>query len=274
VLFELTVDLVTLTLFAITVGLPAAIWFARDAYVARLNPWVWGIWGVLSVGAPIFAVFALAWFMIEPPWTRRVDISAFAAGWITASIIYKRFLRPKRLAMIGTSLNYVGGWLGTLILWLVASALAYFVLYLKEAKKEIEYFCREERTWQSFIDCIISFRLETLGTAVTIICVTVTLTGFLLAALTLCYRTPYAVRITGYLLVLLFLFKLVNPIVHQVGDQMELAKTRGTSSNPFSMSVTQTQTHTQNVLPELVWLVYLVRSKRVREVFGRNFGRV
>ena len=258
-------------------GLPAAIWFARDAYVARLNPWIWGLWGMLSVAAPTALIFGFGrliqyWLVLpklEAPWGGIIGLSFIAAGWTTAAIIHKHLLKPQRQVAIGTSLNYVGGWLGTLILWLVASGLAYLFLYVREAKKEIDYFCRDERTWQSVLDCIISFRLETLETAFAITCVTVTLTGCLLAAFMLCYRTPHAVRVTGYLLVLFCLFILVNPIV----DQVESAATRDTRySNPFSINVIPKDTRTQNVLPELIWLVYLGRSKRVREVFGRNFG--
>ena len=53
---------VHLILWYFVVSLPAAIWFAREASVAGLNPWLWAVWSTLSVGAPIALTAGFARF--------------------------------------------------------------------------------------------------------------------------------------------------------------------------------------------------------------------
>src|SRR5262245_17792033 len=108
-------------LLLLLIALPAAIWFARDALVARLNPWSWAIWGFLSVAVPPSLLFRLDGLLSErglvkvgPRWGGILGASIIAVGWFNAYLIHKRLLKPKRVAIIGNSLNYVGGWLGLL----------------------------------------------------------------------------------------------------------------------------------------------------------------
>ena len=47
------------------IGLPPAVWFALDARIARLNPWIWAVAGFLSVTAPCIVIFEIIGFVHE-----------------------------------------------------------------------------------------------------------------------------------------------------------------------------------------------------------------
>ena len=61
------------------IALPAAIWFWQDALVARVNPWMWAVWGLLSVAVPSFLLFRLeVLFKLEKPWDGIIFVSVIA----------------------------------------------------------------------------------------------------------------------------------------------------------------------------------------------------
>src|SRR6476620_2699350 len=92
------------------IALPGAIWFARDALVARLNPWVWAVWGFLCVTVPPLFLFRLGGLLterglfptVQKPLGGIIGVIIIAVGWFTAYVIHKRILKPKRVATIGT----------------------------------------------------------------------------------------------------------------------------------------------------------------------------
>src|SRR5215470_8513850 len=101
-----------LYLLSIT-GLPPAVWFALDARIARLNPWIWAVVGFLSVTAPCFVIFEFLHGFVREEWllgllSERIlrflmGLTTLAGGWFTVFVIHKWVLKPKREATIGTS---------------------------------------------------------------------------------------------------------------------------------------------------------------------------
>jgi len=255
-------------------GLPGALWFALDARMAKLNPWVWALWGMLALFVPTVLIISLVQLLaehglsvsnLEPPWSRAAQIVGTIVLMVLLVLpvvtIHKRVLKPRRLEAIGASLNYVGGWLGTFIYMLFGSAVASLFLYVSESKKEIEYFCRDEKTWQSVFQCLVSFMPETLGTPLTIIFVIVSVAGAICAALALSCKKSYAVPITGCLAMGLLLLNLV----YYWQGMAQASPGLDYSHSPAA------GVQTRAILVNLLLLVYLTSSRRVREVYGRHF---
>jgi len=252
------------------VALPAAIWFARDALVARLNPWVWAVWGFLSVALPALMLFRLDRLLgeigllgatREKPWGGIIGVSIIAVGWFTAYMIHKKILKPKRVATIGTSLNYVGGWLGSLIYQLFLSAGLMLVIYGRDTYRILEEVCPLEPIGEKLFRCAIASTPGALETGLMIIFVA----GCLWAAIALGRKTPSAIRIAGWVMLCLFAFGFLEAIDHALEVVM--------SDDPRALVTKRQQDDigsTQWVW-NAIWLGYLIRSKRVREVYGRNF---
>jgi len=108
-------------LFLSLIALQASIWFSRDALIARLNPSEWARWRFLSAAVPPVLLLMLPRLLtlgglfvpkVEQPRGGVISLSIIAVGYLTAYVIHKRHLKPKREAAIGTSLNYVGGLVG------------------------------------------------------------------------------------------------------------------------------------------------------------------
>lgn len=187
------------------IALPAAIWFARDALVARLNPWVWAVWGFLFVLVPPLLLFRLSRLLaeagllvlkVEEPWGGIIGLIVVAVGWFTAYVIHKRFLKPKRVAIIGTSLNYVGGWLAALIFLLFLSAGLHLAIYARNTYKTLEQLCPREQTGASLYRCVIASTPEALETGLMIVSVA----GLLWAGIALSRKAQSAIRIAGCVL--------------------------------------------------------------------------
>jgi hypothetical protein len=254
------------------IGLPSAIWFALDARIARLNPWIWAVWGFLSVTAPSIVIFKFFGFVREGWLSGLLPEGAvkslvvwtpLAGGWFTAFVIYKWVLKPKRVAIIGTSLNYVGGWLGTFIFHMFFSAAADLGFYASETYQTLTQVCPGLLREASFLNNAITATPGARETGLMILGAV----GASWAAIALIRKRPFAIRLTGCVLLSFVAFGLLPTLDHAFDIV--------TSDDPRSL-VTQTQQTDKGSaqwLWSVVWLGYLIRSKRVREVYGRNFWR-
>jgi len=249
------------------IALPAVIWFARDALVARLNPWVWAVGGFLSVALPPFLLFRLGGLLserglfpkVQMPWGGIIGVSIIAVGWFTAYVIHKRVLKPKRIATIGNSLNYVGGWLGFLIYMLLLTAGLILVTYGRDTYKTLEQLCPGEQMRETLFRCIIASAPAALDTVAR----SISVAGCLWAAIAIIRKTASAIRITGWVLLWFIMLGILQYVLDvTVNDASRSTVTRGQQVNEASMPIWS-----------IVWLGYLMRSRRVREVYGRNFGR-
>lgn len=249
------------------IALPAAIWFARDALVAKLSPWKWAIAGVFSVAVPPILLFRLGGLLseqsllrVEPRWGGMVGVSVIAVGWLTAYLIHKRTLKPKRVAIIGNSLNYVGGWLGLLIYMLFLSAGLILVTYGRDTYIMLEQLCPGGQMGDFFFRCAIASIPGAYETGLMFISVA----GCLWAAIALMRKTASSIRIAGGILVcfiLLGVLQLFEPAIDvAMSDNPDGPVTKGNQMNEGAVRIWN-----------LVWLAYLTRSKRVREVYGQNF---
>ncbi len=260
---------VTLLLLS-TIALPGATWFACDALVARLNPWVWSLLGFLSVLVPPFILFRLSHILaearlidlkVEQPWGPILGLSVIAVGWFTAYVIHKLFLKPKRVAIIGTSLNYVGGWLAVLIFLLFLSAAFHLAIYVRNTYETFEQLCLREQTGASLVRCVIASTPEAMETAFMIVSVA----ALLWAGIALNRKTQSAIRIAGCVLVGFILLGFGQHLDEIITDQDRSPSTNGRPHDPAPSQ--------GFALWNVVGLGYLIRSRRVREVYGRNLLR-
>jgi len=261
------------------IALPGAIWFARDALVARLNPWVWATWGFLSIVLPVLLLFRLERFLgerglLEPmrgkPWGGIISLTIIGVGWVTAYMLHKRLLRPRRVANIGLSLNYVGGWLAYLIYVLLLSAGLSLLFYIVNTYTTLLQLCPSEQTWGSLFRCAITSTPNIWETVMLII----TVAGCLWAALALIRKTSSAIRITGCVLLCLLVFGLL-PTLEQALDVVmtDDARERVKKIQRFDQRRSEDLKSGQ-IVWSVIWLGYLIRSKRVRQVYGRNLLQV
>src|SRR5262249_29314186 len=248
------------------IGLPPTVWFALDARIARLNPWIWAVVGFLSVTAPCIVIFGVLGFvreewllglLSERVWKFLIVPTPLAGGWFTAFVIHKWVLKPKRVASIGTSLNYVGGWLGTLLFQMVFSAGADLAFYASNGYRTLAQLCPGVRREVLKVIDGISITPGAQETGLMILGVV----GLSWAAIALIRKSPSAIRLTGCVL-------LVFRVVHfwQFLDV-------GITAAPRSPS-TKRQRHGPvpvGLIWYAFWLGYLSQSRRVREVYGRNF---
>lgn len=257
-------------------ALPCAVWFACEASAACLNPWRWALLGIVSIIAPTVLFGALTrvlrhWTLLpEHGWPSSgiVSVSTIALGWLIAALIYKRILKPRREAIMGTSLNYIGGWLGTLICVLLASAIGSLVFYGLTVHNRLEYYCPGEYTWSVILSCGRLFAAELFGTVLTIVSVILCVSCSTYAASALVWKLSYAVRMTGYLLLWFGLLNLVD-----LQAELPSFVTNGEQHAHWLFLKEQIRpVATPNLLASIGWLVYLIKSKRIREVYGHNFG--
>ena len=221
---------------------PFVLWFVLEARVARLNKWVWGGCAILALGLPLLGIRGVGSVLQEllannSTLTKLGGVLGLLAIAMSASIVvwvHKHFLKPKRVKEIGTSLNYVGGWLGTFILQLFASvALSLFATFqdLRAAFPEIHL-------TEMFSNVPILSGEYAIGNGLYIL----GLIGIMGAGVALVLKKPYAVQLTGYVAMLTF--------------AAEIVETGGKG----------------NFLFNVIWVGYLMRSRRVREVYGKNFS--
>lgn len=243
------------------IALPAAIWFARDALVARLNVWRWAVGGFFSVALPPILLFMVGGLLSERgllrvgrPWGGILGASIIAFGWFNAYLINKRVLKPKRVAIIGNSLNYVGGWLGLLIYMLFLSAGLILITYGRDTYKTLEQLCPGEHMGEYLFRCAIASTPETVDTIFRFI----SLTGCFWAAIALIRKAPTAIRTAAWVCLWFIILAILQYYIDVA-----------VSDNPGSIA----RIGQQASLPvwSVVWLAYLTRSRRVREVYGHNF---
>lgn len=257
-------------------ALPGAVWFARDASVARLNSWMWALGGMLSIVAPSLLFIAVMrvlhyWALLpEGKWPlgNVLGASTIAVGWAIAALIHKRVLKPRREAIIGTSLNYIGGWLGTLICVLLGSAIAPVGFYGVTVRNRVDYYCGDEHSWRSLLSCGGSFAPEIFGTVLTIVSVILCVAGSISASGALAQKRSYAVRITGGL----FIWFVVLNLVDSLADLTAFITNGEQDSIWMSLKKQIRPAASPNVFTAIGWLVYLTKSRRIREVYGCNFG--
>ena len=218
---------------------PFVLWFVLEARVARLNKWLWGGYAILAIGLPLLGIrgFLQELLANNSMLTKLGGVLGLLAIAMSASIVvwvHKHFLKPKRVKEIGTSLNYVGGWLGTFILQLFASvALSLFATFqdLRAAFPEMHL--------TEMLSNVSIFSAEyAIGNGLYL----VGLVGLMWAGFALIFKKPYAVQLAGYVAMLTF--------------AAEIVETGGKG----------------NFLFNVIWVGYLMRSRRVREVYGKNFS--
>lgn len=259
-----------------TLAFPGAVWFACEASAARLNPWKWGLWGLFSIVAPSLLFIAIMralrfWVPLhEEGWSSigYIGVSTIAIGWVIATVIHKRVLKPRREAILGTSLNYLGGWLGTLICVLLGSAIAPVVFYGLTVRNRVDYYCGDEHSWRSLLSCGGSFAPEIFGTVLTIVSVILCVVISMCATSALFRKRSYAVRLTGGL----FIWFVVLNMVDALADRTAFITNGEQDSLWMSLKEQVRPAVTPNLLMSIGWLVYLTKSRRIREVYGRNFG--
>lgn len=220
---------------------PFVLWFVLEARVARLNMWVWGGCAILAVGLPLLGIKGLASILPDlsantPALAKLGGLFGLLALAISASmavLVHKHFLKPRRVKEIGSSLNYIGGWLGTFILQLFASV----ALSLLATFRDLRAAFPETHLAEMFSNVPIFSGEYAIGNGLYL----VGLIAVMWAGFALVLKKPYAVQLTGYAAMLTFAAELF--------DKGE----RG------------------NFLYNVVWLGYLLRSRRIREVYGKNF---
>ena len=217
---------------------PFVLWFVLEARVARLNKWLWGGYAILAIGLPLLGIrgFLQELLANNSMLTKLGGVLGLLAIAMSASIVvwvHKHFLKPKRVKEIGTSLNYVGGWLGTFILQLFASvALSLFATF-----QDLRAAFPEMHLTEMFSNVPILSGEYAIGNGLYIL----GLIGIMWAGVALVLKKPYAVQLTGYVAMLTF--------------AAESFDTGGKG----------------NFLYNVLWVGYLMRSRRVREVYGKNF---
>jgi len=248
------------------IGLPPAVWFALDARIARLNPLMWAVVGFLSVTAPCIVIFEFLGFvreewllglLSERVWKFLNFLTPLAGGWFTAFVIHKWVLKPKRVATIGTSLNYVGGWLGTLLFQMFFSVGADLAVYASNRYQILPQLCPGVRreALKVINGIIITPGAQEIGFTI------LAVVGFSWAAIALILKEPSAIRITGCVLLCFVVLGFWQVLDAAIKDDARSPSTKGQQHNSGSAGW----------IWSAVWLGYLTKSRRVREVYGRSF---
>jgi hypothetical protein len=217
---------------------PFVLWFVLEARVARLNKWLWGGYAILAIGLPLLGIrgFLQELLANNSMLTKLGGVLGLLAIAMSASIVvwvHKHFLKPKRVKEIGTSLSYVGGWLGTVILQLFASVgLSLFATF-----RELRAAFPEKPLTEMYSNVPIVSGEYAIGNGLYVL----GLLGIMWAGVALVLKKPYAVQLAGYVAMLTF--------------AAESFDTGGKG----------------NFLYNVLWVGYLMRSRRVREVYGKNF---
>jgi hypothetical protein len=217
---------------------PFVLWFVLEARVARLNKWLWGGYAILAIGLPLLGIrgFLQELLANNSMLTKLGGVLGLLAIAMSASIVvwvHKHFLKPKRVKEIGTSLSYVGGWLGIFILQLFASVgLSLFATF-----RELRAAFPEKPLTEMYSNVPIVSGEYAIGNGLYVL----GLLGIMWAGVALVLKKPYAVQLAGYVAMLTF--------------AAESFDTGGKG----------------NFLYNVLWVGYLMRSRRVREVYGKNF---
>lgn len=238
---------------------PFVLWFILEARVAQLNMWVWGVCAILAVGLPLQTIKGLVSLLPglsadNSPLAKLgglFGLLALAASALVVALVHKHFLKPRRAKTIGSSLNYIGGWLGTLILQLFTSV----ALSLLATFRDLRAAFPEARLTEMFSNVSFSSWEGVIGNGLYL----VGLIGSIWAGFALVLKKPYAVPLTGYVSSLTFASEVFY------GFSFELSELVDKSGTVY-------KGEKGNFLYNVLWVGYLMRSRRVREVYGKNFS--
>lgn len=138
------------------------------------------------------------------------------------------------------------------------------ILYFLDTYKAFSQLCPAEQTGKSIFLCAVGSVTNSWEPAVVII----TVAGCVWAAIALSRKTRYAIRITGCVLLWLFVVAWL-PTVKEALDMVMNDDVR-LRIIKLEMYRQQKTLNSAQVIWSAVWLGYLIRSKRVRQVYGRN----